>query len=118
MRSEHNYIILDIECLINLKGILAYTAERIQLGKLCLNCSKQFKTADRCQQHMLDVGHTMMSLDCEAEFEIFYDFARQYTDLNLKKKTKALTASDPLDVAEEGHDMEEERKIKAEQRKA
>jgi hypothetical protein len=67
---------------------------------------------------MIDRGHTMMSLDCEDEFEIFYDFSRQYTDLNLKKKTKALKASDPMDVAEDGHDMEEERKIKQEQRQA
>ena len=38
MRKHHNFIILDIECLINLKGLLAYIAERIQLGRLCLNC--------------------------------------------------------------------------------
>jgi hypothetical protein len=105
MRTAHNYVILDIGCLINLKGILAYTAERIQLGKLCLCCS-----------NMLYVGHTMMSLDCDEEFEIFYDFSRQYTDLNLKKKTKAIEASDPLDEAEEGHNMEEERKIRKDQK--
>jgi hypothetical protein len=29
MRIEHNFTILDIECLINLKGLLAYIAERI-----------------------------------------------------------------------------------------
>ena len=29
MRYRHNFAILDIECLINLKGILAYIAERI-----------------------------------------------------------------------------------------
>ena len=40
MRHRHNFQILDIECLINLKGILAYIAERIQLGKLCLCCGK------------------------------------------------------------------------------
>ena len=65
---------------------------------------------------MLDMGHTMMSLDCDEEFEIFYDFSRQYTDLNLKKKTKAIEASDPLDEAEEGHNMEEERKIRKDQK--
>jgi len=40
MRLRHNFAILDIECLINLKGLLAYIAERIQLGKMCLMCSK------------------------------------------------------------------------------
>lgn len=29
MRWKHNFTILDIECLINLKGLLAYIAERI-----------------------------------------------------------------------------------------
>jgi pre-60S factor REI1 len=48
MRISHNFTILDIECLINLKGLLAYIAERIQLGKLCLLCAKQFHSADRC----------------------------------------------------------------------
>ena len=28
-RMKHNFTILDIECLINLKGLLAYIAERI-----------------------------------------------------------------------------------------
>ena len=49
MRVKHGFTIMDIECLINLKGLLAYIAERIQLGKLCLLCSKSFSTADRCQ---------------------------------------------------------------------
>ena len=47
MRHRHNFTILDIECLINLKGILAYIAERIQLGKLCLTCNRQFRSASR-----------------------------------------------------------------------
>lgn len=47
MRYKHNFVILEIECLINLKGLLAYLAERIQLGKLCLYCDKQFKTPER-----------------------------------------------------------------------
>jgi hypothetical protein len=29
MRAKHNFTILNIECLINLKGLLAYIAERI-----------------------------------------------------------------------------------------
>jgi len=39
---------------------------------------------------MLDKGHTMMSVENEEEFEIFYDFSKQYANMNLKKKTKAL----------------------------
>ena len=48
MRVCHGFYILDIECLINLKGLLAYLAERIHLGKLCLTCSKQFRSGKRC----------------------------------------------------------------------
>lgn len=48
MRHSHNFVILDIECLINLKGLLAYIAERIQLGKICLGCNKQFRSGLRC----------------------------------------------------------------------
>lgn len=29
MRLKHNFHILDIECLVNLKGLLAYIAERV-----------------------------------------------------------------------------------------
>eukprot|EP00352_Strombidinopsis_acuminata_P002696 CAMPEP_0176380550 /NCGR_PEP_ID=MMETSP0126-20121128/31216_1 /TAXON_ID=141414 ORGANISM="Strombidinopsis acuminatum, Strain SPMC142" /NCGR_SAMPLE_ID=MMETSP0126 /ASSEMBLY_ACC=CAM_ASM_000229 /LENGTH=158 /DNA_ID=CAMNT_0017743931 /DNA_START=210 /DNA_END=686 /DNA_ORIENTATION=+ len=40
MRIKHNFYILDIECLVNLRGLLAYIAERIQLGHMCLLCNK------------------------------------------------------------------------------
>jgi pre-60S factor REI1 len=48
MAKKHNFRILDIECLTSLKGLLSYIAERIQLGSLCLYCSKQFKNPQRC----------------------------------------------------------------------
>lgn len=88
MRAQHNFTILDIECLVNLKGLLAYIAERVQLGKICLGCNKQFSSAARCQQHMTDKGHCMMPMDADEEFEIFYDFRRAYTDLNIKRRNK------------------------------
>lgn len=58
------------------------------------------------------MGHTMMSIENEEEFEIFYDFRRQYANMNLKKKPKALknkSESDILAEAENGHDMENAR---------
>ena len=36
MRTVHSFFILDVDCLINLKGLLSYIAERIHLGALCL----------------------------------------------------------------------------------
>jgi len=94
MRYRHNFAILDIECLINLKGLLAYIAERIQLGKLCLHCARQFKTAERAQQHMRDMGHSMMPFDKDDEFELFYDFSRQYKDLPQKPMIMAPEAAE------------------------
>ena len=107
MREKHNFFILDIECLINLKGLLAYIAERVQLGKMCLHCDKQFRGPKRCQQHMLDQGHCMMPLGADDEFEVFYDFRRAYTDLNIKRREKlnAIAPEDTFATAERAFDM-------------
>lgn len=32
----------------------------------------------------------MMNMDNESEFEVFYDFRRAYTNLNLKRKIKTI----------------------------
>ena len=55
----------------------------------------------------------MMSMESDQEFEIFYDFRRAYTDMNLKRKVKTIQCEDPMDQAEREHDMKEERKIKS-----
>lgn len=112
MRAKHNFIILDIECLINLKGLIAYIAERIQLGKMCLHCDKQFKSARRCQQHMMDMGHCQMPMDADEEFEFFYDFRRAFANLNIKRKSKInmVGYDEVVEEAEDAHDMTEERK--------
>lgn len=110
MRFRHNFTILDIECLTNLKGILAYIAERIQLGKLCLSCDRQFRSADRAQQHMRDMGHCMMPFDKDDEFELFYDFSRAYQHIPQKPM---ITAN-----GEPQRDDNSEEKIERDQRMA
>lgn len=40
MRINHSFFILDVDSLINLKAILTYIAERINIGQVCLFCSK------------------------------------------------------------------------------
>ena len=62
---------------------------------------------------MIDQGHCMMPLDADDEFEVFYDFRRAYTDINVKRREKinAITAEDTLANAERTYDMQEERKI-------
>ena len=81
MRIKHSFFILDVDCVTNLKGLLTYIAERIHLGYLCLFCSKNFKNAQRCQQHMMDKTHCFMNIEDEHEYERFYDFSKTYEGL-------------------------------------
>ena len=48
MRIKHGFFLLDIDCVTNIKGLIEYIAERVQLGHLCLFCSKQFADPIRC----------------------------------------------------------------------
>eukprot|EP00347_Sterkiella_histriomuscorum_P017477 403349212 len=81
MRNSHSFFILDIDCCINLKGLLTYIAERVQLGYLCLFCNKMFKNSRRCQQHMMDKSHCFMNPTDEHEYQSFYDFGKLYEKL-------------------------------------
>lgn len=78
MRVYHSFTLLDVDCLVDLKGLLGYIATRIQVGKLCLFCSKQFSEGQSCQQHMLDKGHCVMNMEDEEEFLDYYDFTKTY----------------------------------------
>ena len=40
MKEKHSFFILDVDCLVDLKGIFNYIAERIHHGNMCLFCSK------------------------------------------------------------------------------
>lgn len=62
----------------------------------------------------------MMPLDADDEFEVFYDFRRAYTDLNIKRREKlnAIAPEDTFATAERAFDMQEERKILSQQRLA
>ena len=78
MRREYSFTILDIDCLVDLKGLLTYLAARIHEGHLCLHCSKQFSSAQRCQQHMIDKRHCIMNMEDEEEYLDYYDFSKTY----------------------------------------
>jgi pre-60S factor REI1 len=78
MMLAHSFFVPDIDCVINLKGLLGYIAERTHLGYLCLGCSKQFSNGRSCQQHMMDKGHCLINPDDEEEYEEFYDFSQTY----------------------------------------
>lgn len=78
MRRAHSFFVLDVDCVTSLKGLLTYIAERVQLGYLCLFCSKMFRNARRCQQHMMDKSHCFMNVDDEHEYQQYYDFSKTY----------------------------------------
>jgi pre-60S factor REI1 len=99
MRIKHSFFINDVDCLINLKGLLTYIAERIHLGQLCLFCSRNFRDGRRCQQHMLDKRHCLINLDDEHEYEDFYDFSKTYVD-----SPYAVHVEKPKKEAKEGDD--------------
>ena len=113
MRIKFGFTILDIECLVDLKGLLTYIAERIQLGKLCLFCDKQFRTAESCQMHMRMKGHCMMPFDDNTEFEQFYDFSRQYRNMGLKFKSIKNEEETTMTDAEERKIQNDQKLVKA-----
>jgi pre-60S factor REI1 len=109
MRLKHSFYVLDVDCVTSLKGLLTYIAERIQLGYLCLFCSKMFRNSRRCQQHMMDKAHCFMNVDDEHEYEQYYDFSKTYEghpDAEAQRPliTKKVTSSKPdgEDEAKEG----------------
>mmetsp|Transcript_8207 Transcript_8207/g.13747 ORF Transcript_8207/g.13747 Transcript_8207/m.13747 type:complete len:282 (+) Transcript_8207:579-1424(+) len=104
MRIKHSFVILDVDCLIDLKGLLSYIAQRIQLGQLCLFCSKQFKDPLRCQQHMMDKGHCHLNMEDEDEYVDFYDFSKTYENHPLLIKDVASNAIEEAKVEEEEKD--------------
>lgn len=102
MRLKHSFYVLDVDCVISLKGLLTYIAERIQLGQLCLFCSKMFRNPRRCQQHMMDKSHCFMNVGDEHEYEQYYDFSRTYGDHSTAEE----------DNTEGGAEAKPEKKVK------
>lgn len=107
MRLKHNFIIPDIDCLVDLKGLLNYVAQRIQLGCLCLYCSKEFKSPQACQQHMIDMAHCRINMDDEEEYLDFYDFTKTYEnhpDAVIKEEEKVKAQEKDKEASEESWD--------------
>jgi hypothetical protein len=107
MRLRHGFILLDVDCLVDLKGLLHYMAQRIQLGNLCLHCSKQFKDPVRCQQHMVDKNHCVMSMEDEEEYVDFYDFAKAFQDHPLVEQNSLANPIQEEPEEKEGDEWEE-----------
>jgi len=81
MRVNFSFYVLDIDCLISLKALLHYLAEKIHVGFTCIHCNKIFRSSLACQNHMKDMRHCTMNSELfEEEYEYFYDFAPTYDE--------------------------------------
>ena len=69
MRIKHSFFVLDIDCLISIKSLLSYLAEKVHLGNMCIMCNKGFSDYHAAQHHMIDKGHCFMNVD---DFDIEY----------------------------------------------
>lgn len=87
MRLKHSFLILDIDCLISLKALLHYFAEKVHVGHCCLNCNRAFKSTLAVQNHMKDMCHCCMNTEeLDDEYEYFYDFSPTYEEDFVGKK--------------------------------
>ena len=109
MRRQHSFTILDIDCLVDLKGLLTYLAARIHEGYLCLHCSKQHRDATRCQQHMIDKSHCVFNMEDEEEYLDYYDFSKTYKNhpLLLENENEIKEAGEKEEGDDEGDGWED-----------
>ena len=105
MRRQHSFTLLDVDCLIDLKGLLTYLAARIHEGYLCLHCSKQHRDATRCQQHMLDKSHCIFNMEDEEEYLDFYDFTKTYKNHPLLIENEMMIKESSENHKDEGSDV-------------
>ena len=85
MSKSHSFFIPDLDFITDLEGFLVYLGAKVGDGKICLLCnnrSRQFRTIQACQEHMVDKGHCMLDYEGDAmlEYADFYDFSSSYPD--------------------------------------
>lgn len=85
MSIAHSFFIPDAEYCCDIKGLLAYLAEKVCKDFMCLWCNEKGKTFYSIQsvrQHMIEKGHTKMLHEgiTLAEYADFYDYSSSYPD--------------------------------------
>ena len=84
MSKAHGFFIPDSEYLSDLPGLMAYLADKVSVGNICLYCNgkgKGFHTTSAVQKHMTDKFHCKIAYELEEdqlEFGDFYDFTSSY----------------------------------------
>lgn len=83
MLSAHSFFVAMPEFCKDVKGLLLYLHEKIEVGLMCLYCEnkggKDFTNGEALRNHMKDMGHTFMKTDEGfEEYEKFYDFSELF----------------------------------------
>ncbi|DBA00514.1 TPA: hypothetical protein N0F65_006418 [Lagenidium giganteum] len=84
MLKEHGFFIPDVECLVDIEGLVGYLAGKVKLGHFCLYCNgkgKTFRSYQDVQKHMTALSHCKILYEEDDDLEElldFYDFSKQY----------------------------------------
>ena len=117
MYKKYGFFIPDIECLIDLEGLVGYCAEKVKLGHTCLYCQKMFTTWKGCQLHMINTRHSKLRYEAGVdldEFDVFYDFSADNEEFmnsgigNHKKKKEVKGKNDNAMQEDDASEEEEE----------
>lgn len=80
MSRDHSFFIPDRDHLTDIAGLLAYLAEKVTIGNICLYCpngGKEFGSLAAVRKHMTDKAHCKLAHETSedvAELADFYDY--------------------------------------------
>ncbi|KAJ3068354.1 hypothetical protein HDU98_008458 [Podochytrium sp. JEL0797] len=85
MALEHSFFVPDLEFLVDMEGLVAYLAEKVAVGNVCLFCNgkgRALHSLEAVRKHMTDKGHCKVEYENggEAELGDFYDFSSTWDD--------------------------------------
>ena len=76
MGDKFQFFIPDLAYLADLNGLIRYCSAKVRLGRICLYCNRQFKSAQAVQGHMRDMMHCRINQTNEDDF--FDEFSEYY----------------------------------------
>lgn len=79
MAEKFGFFVPDLECLVDLEGLLVYLGEKVKLGGYCLFCPQAFASGETCQKHMITESHCKLRYESgvdKEEYEEFYEHER------------------------------------------
>jgi len=81
MKIEHGFFIREVDCVVDMKGLLSSLNSIITHNLGCLYCFMEFKSAEAARQHMIDKGHCFMPSEEYRSLSKHYDFTEKLTKL-------------------------------------